>query len=286
MTGPVDEIGARTGGSASLVLTVVGLCLRRVGGWMSTSSLVRLAEEVGSPAPRTRSAITRLKRRGVLVSERRNGSAGYGFDPAAADMFRRGDRRIFGPRTMDADEPWCLISYTVGEDQRGLRHQLRRALHGIGCGAVAHGLWICPDHLSGEVEGILEDLGLRGRATLFQVDELRTPGPAAESIARWWDLEELGALHRRFQEAVADLLPAEHAPDVRPDDVRADDVEAFRRYILGMDAWRDIPYLDPGLPEHLLPADWPGARSVELFHRLQTAYAEAAFAHVLRVTGG
>ncbi|MDO5493241.1 MAG: PaaX family transcriptional regulator C-terminal domain-containing protein [Nesterenkonia sp.] len=275
MKGPVDEVGARTGGGPSLVLTVVGLYLRRVGGWMSTSSLVRLAEEVGSPAPRTRSAIARLKRRGVLISERRGGASGYGFDPAADAMFRRGDRRIFGPRSMGADEPWCLTSCTVGEDRRSLRHQLRRRLRWIGCGAAAPGLWICPDHLSAEVEGILADLGLRDRATLFRVDELRTPGPAAEAAAQWWDLEELGAMHRRFQGAVSGLLPSSEA---------IDDVEAFRRYILGMDAWRDIPYLDPGLPAELLPDDWPGTRSVELFHALQSELADGSERHVRRVT--
>ncbi len=297
-SGPADDLSARTGSSPSLVLTVVGLYLRRVGGWMATSSLVHLAQEAGSPPARTRSAITRLKRRGVLVSQPRAGSAGhvagYVLDAAAEEMFRRGDRRIFGPRMMGSDEPWCLISYTIGEEQRPLRHQLRRRLRWIGCGAVAQGLWICPDHLRGEVEGILEDLDARGLATLFRVDQLDTPGPVADAAGQWWDLEGLGARHRRFQHTVEGLLPpgAGSGPESAGPECQGDGcegaeregAEAFRRYLRGMDAWRDIPYVDPGLPSELLPHDWPGARSVELFHSLQTELADLAFEYVQGVT--
>ena len=40
---------------------------------------------------------------------------------------------------------------------------------------------------------------------------------------------------------------------------------AFRAWVTLLDAWRPIPYLDPGLPHTALPDDWPGRRSIPFF---------------------
>jgi phenylacetic acid degradation operon negative regulatory protein len=50
-------------------------------------------------------------------------------------------------------------------------------------------------------------------------------------------------------------------------------------------AWRRLPFLDPGLPPELLPADWHGARAAELFGQLRTRLGGPAREHVLAVTG-
>jgi Phenylacetic acid-responsive transcriptional repressor len=265
-----DDVTSRPGSAASLVLTIVGLYLRRVGGWMSTATLVRLAEEVGSPAPSTRTAIARLKKRNVVVAARRDGVPGYAVHPGAIRMLQRGDRRIFTPRSMAIDDPWCLISFSLPEQQRAVRHQLRRRLLWIGCGIVAPALWICPDYLADEVEEILHELGIRHHATLFRSELPRVAGRIEDAVARWWDLAAIAAAHHDFIAAVRTRLPD------RPPSA----AEAFLIYVTGIDVWRTIPYIDPGLPPSLLPPDWPGRRSVELFTTLSDRLAEPAWQHV------
>jgi phenylacetic acid degradation operon negative regulatory protein len=255
------------------VLTIVGLYLRRIGGWISTAGLVRLADEAGSPGPLTRTAIARLKKRGILAATRHDGLAGYALRPEAVRMLERGDRRIFAPRNMTPDAAWCLISFSLPEDQRQARHQLRRRLSWIGCGLVAPALWICPDFLSDEVEEILRDLGIRHAATVFRTELPRVGGRIEEAIAQWWDLPSIDALHRDFIKTMDGLMPT--AP--------ADSAEAFRAYVTGIDAWRIIPYLDPGLPLAYLPADWPGRESTALFTAFSDRLAEPAWRHVRSV---
>ena len=41
--------------------------------------------------------------------------------------------------------------------------------------------------------------------------------------------------------------------------------QAFADYVRVLTAWRRLPFLDPGLPPELLPADWHGTRAAELF---------------------
>lgn len=61
--------------------------------------------------------------------------------------------------------------------------------------------------------------------------------------------------------------------------------EPFAAYVRLIDAWRVLPYVDPGLPPSMLPSDWPGAASVAEFTRLQESLAEPAWRHVRDVIG-
>lgn len=263
-----DDIDARPGSTASLLRTFVGLYLRRLGGWMSTADLIAVAAELGIPDARARTGIARLKQRGLLAAERR-AAPGYALNPDAVPMLERGDRRIFAVRVQQPDEPWCLVSFSVPESRRDLRHQLRRRLQWIGCGTVSPALWICPAHLQGEAESILADLDLRDSAVLFRAEAPLVVGGLRAAVARWWDLDALRAEHERFLAT----LPDGPAAPVTPQ-------QAFSAYVHLIDDWRVIPYLDPGLAPELLPADWPGWESIAQYHARSALLAEPAWEHL------
>ncbi|SHN45293.1 PaaX family transcriptional regulator [Cryptosporangium aurantiacum] len=267
----LDDTESSPGSTTSLLRTIVGTSLRRLGGWIAVAHLVELAGTVGLPEARTRTALARIKAKGLLAAQSRDGVPGYALVPDAIPMLERGDRRIFHPRTMADGDRWCLISYSVPEENRDLRHQLRRRLTWIGCGAVSPALWICPEYLTGEVEEILADLGLSSNATVFLATEVR--GPA--DVTRWWDLGSIRARHDAFLAAHGDT----------PTTLGDTPEDAFRAWIHGLDSWRIIPYIDPGLPARLLPADWPGHRSVALFLELRDHVLPRAHAYAEQVTG-
>lgn len=262
----LDDIDARPGSTASLLRTLVGLYLRPLDGWISTAHLVALAGDLGIPAAQARTGITRLKQRGLLLAERAQ-QIGYRLNPSAVEMLERGDRRIFAMREMTDADGWCLVSFSIPESARSIRHQLRRRLQWIGAGSVSSALWICPGHLQSEVEGILDDLGVRSWATLFPTHSPLTAVPLPEAAAAWWDLDALRAEHLAFQSSLR-TLPA----------------EPFAAYVRLIDAWRVLPYVDPGLPPSMLPDDWPGRRSFDEFARLSGALADAAWRRVREVT--
>ncbi|QMU96264.1 regulator [Microbacterium esteraromaticum] len=262
----LDDIEARPGSTTSLLRTLIGLYLRPLGGRISSAALVRLAGDLGIPAARARTAITRLKQRGLLIA---TADAGYALNPAALPMLERGDRRIFSVRTMAAGDEWMLVSATIPETRRDLRHQLRRRLQFLGAGAVTAGLWILPGHLAGEVDQLLAELDARSYATLFRTSDPMPAEPLPDAAARWWDLEALRAEHERFLASLVDL----------------DRAEPFAAYVRLIDSWRVLPYVDPGLPASLLPEDWPGERSVQEFERLSSALTSQALAHARGAVG-
>jgi phenylacetic acid degradation operon negative regulatory protein len=272
----LDDFDARPGSATSLLRTIVGVCLRRVGGWISIADLIRLMEAVGVTPAHTRTAVSRVKAKGLLLASAVDGQPGYALNPDAVPMLERGDRRIFTFRQMADGDPWCLLSFSIPEAQRDVRHQLRKRLGWIGCGTVATGLWICPAFLADEVEEIVADLGLRDHVTVFIAGTPHITGTLADAARRWWDLGRLETLHRAFLAAQSDL-PVTTSGRGLP---RA----SFARFIRALDEWRILPYLDPGLPPSALPDDWPGFASVALFERITATHAARAYEFLHGVT--
>jgi phenylacetic acid degradation operon negative regulatory protein len=274
MSAILDDMDSRPGSTTSLLRTIVGLYLRRVGGWISIADLIELMEQLDVPAPRTRTAVVRLKKKDLLIPKTVDKVIGYALNPEAVEMLGKGDRRIFSARHMQPDDAWCVISFSVPEELRHLRYQLRRRLYWIGCGLVSPALWICPDFLADEVEDILDDLDIRQHATLFRAERPRVSGELTTAIAEWWDLDALQEMHHEFLAAIDGLMPESG------DDSETTPAVAFARYIRGVDAWRVIPYVDPGLPFELLPAGWPGEQTTRRFEELTTRYSDLSWQYV------
>lgn len=272
----IDDIDARPGSVTSLLRTVLATYVRPLGGWIATAALVRLMEDAGVPAPRTRTALVRVKAKGLLRPQTRDGAAGYAFTDEAAPMLVRAHQRIHHPRAMATGDPWCLVSFSIPEELRDLRHQLRRRLRHIGCGTVSAALWIAPEYLTGEVEEVLDELGVREHCTLFAADEVREVRDLRASVAQWWDFAELAVLHQDFLDR--------HAEEIAGWRPTAPAAEAFSVWVRSLDRWRTIPYNDPGLPARLLPPDWPGLRATPLFRTVRDDVAPLAAEHVCATT--
>jgi phenylacetic acid degradation operon negative regulatory protein len=252
----------------SLILTFYGAYGRRAGGGsVPVAALIRLLGAVGVDAPSVRSAVSRLKRRGLLVPERAGSrSAGYAPSEAARQLLQDGDRRIYDRPRPDGDGSgsWLLAVFSVPESERRRRHVLRSRLARLGFGNAAPGVWIAPAHLEEETRHTLQRLELDAYVDLFRGTHAGFT-PTREAVARWWDLEAIAELHRAFLEV--------HEPVLRSWSRRRGDVpprDAYRDYLPALDAWRRLPYADPGLPPSLLPADWPGRRAAEVFAALDT----------------
>src|SRR5215469_1054200 len=194
-----ETLGAQTQGAQprALIVTVYGLYARQTGGWMSIASLVELLARCGVDEPSVRSAIFRLKRRGVLLAARRGGVAGYGLSDEAWLILDEGDRRIFERRRATVADGWVLAVFSVPESHRHHRHQLRSQLARLGFGTVAAGVWIAPARVLEEARAVLTRHGLDHYVELFGASQADLSDPAG-LVARCWDLDLLDEQYRSF----------------------------------------------------------------------------------------
>ncbi|SMY12161.1 PaaX family transcriptional regulator [Brevibacterium jeotgali] len=269
----LDDFDARPGSITSLLRTFVGLHVRKLGGWIAVADLVGLLQDAGLTTTGVRSAVSRAKAKGLLTAEARGGTSGYTLTDRAVGMLERGDATIFSRRRHAVEDGWCLLSYSVPEGMRPVRYRLRRLLAQLGCGTVADGLCIAPHRLADALESHLEDAGLREWVSVFDSAELRSGERLASACALWWDLEATAALHRDFLErfsgaGAAGGMEARSGRD------------AFVSQLRVVDAWRPIPYLDPGLPLEALPSDWPGDAAADLFAEIIARVSQPAAEYV------
>jgi phenylacetic acid degradation operon negative regulatory protein len=287
-------------------VTIYGLYARESGGWLSIAALIRLMAGLGTDEPAVRSAVSRLKRRGILEQRRVDGAAGYGLSEAGRQALAEGDRRIFGRPRARLTDGWLLAVFSVPEPERSQRHALRTRLTWLGFGTVAAGVWIAPGHLAEETTQVLDRAGLAGYVALFRADYLAF-GDVAGQLGRWWDLGRLRRMYTEFTDAYAPVLrrweggPSadERAADgagggaggAGADGARGgaggavSDAAAFADYVTALTDWRRLPFLDPGLPAELLPAHWPGSQAADLFGRLRARLDTPARRHARTITG-
>lgn len=258
-----------------LILSVFGLYARSEDNWLSVASLVRLMSDLGLDERAVRSAISRLKRRGVLRPERHGKAAGYSLEGATLEVLAEGDSRIFERVRAGAEDGWLLVVFSVPESEREKRHELRATLTRLGFGTAAPGVWIAPGNLADETRRTLERRGLAGYVDIFAGDHIAF-GELRQKVREWWDLDELTGLYADFLRQYRPVLERAAAEGMAP-------VEAFQTYIPMLTQWRRLPYRDPGLPLRLLPPGWSGESAGVLFDELNKTLSGPAREHAMAV---
>ena len=266
----VDRVRRRP---EQLLLAFLGeLVLDRDVGPVPAAELVDVLTDLDVGAPATRAALARMARRGLLEPVRSGRTVSYLLTAASERVLREAHGRIF------ADDPfapqgagWTLVSFSMPERQRDLRHRVRAQLAWAGFGLLRDGLWIAPGEVAvAEALGGLAADGDRLDLVAFRAVEVEGYS-AARSVRTAWRLDEIRERHRVFQAQWVDVRPGSGGADGAVRDVTA----------LVAD-WLALLRAVPRLPAEHLDDDWPSATSVRLFRRLHGELAGPARAELAR----
>lgn len=262
--------------SRTLLVTLLGAFVRRCDGWLPIRGIVSLLEELGIDESSTRTGVSRLKKRGWLEPEKRDGRSGYRITALAESALASGDEFIWHARQpANLAEGWCVATFSVPEQQRAKRHLLRSRLATLGFGNVGQGVWIAPARMAADALGVIDDLDLSSYTNIFV-----GPHAGGQDLARMaresWDLTAIDSGYREFisqhQSPFAQLV-AQHRDGI-PEN------EAFVLYLSALDNWRVLPMRDPALPRELLPSGWAGVPATKLIEDIVTTLDAGALAYV------
>ncbi len=212
-----------------------------------------------------RQALARSVTAGWLRTERHGRRSRVFLTPQTATMLSAGADRIYSFGTpWEWDGRWLLVVLRVPEERREIRHQVRTRLAWEGFGSIGGGLWITP-HVERE-EG-LREMTDNGVAELLSFHaELGAIGEPERVVADAWDLDGVAEAYRAFVAEFRRLRPK--TPEA-----------TFRAQALLVHAWRKFPFLDPDLPEEMLPPGWPRSRAHEVFHERHARWHDTAQEH-------
>jgi phenylacetic acid degradation operon negative regulatory protein len=235
---------------AKVLVEYCGAFVRRLGGWTSSRGVVAAMARIGIDEPVTRTTLSRLKQRGWLAAEQRDGRAGYALTATALRSYESGDAIIWPTREpSDLADGWVLVSVSIPESRRAIRQALRSRLTALGFGNSGPGAWVAPAAKAGAAAAVLEDLDLTDLADRF-IAHCTPPQRTLALVHRGWDLRSLNDEYRRFVERFTEPVAAAGR--------HADDGERFALYVRLLNHWRPLAFRDPGLPLALMPADWQG----------------------------
>lgn len=263
---PGHALRPRAGTSAKAVLlTVLGQYVAPRGGQAWTQTLIGALGAVGVEERNARQALSRLGEQG-LIGGRRDGRRVRRFlTPEAVELLATGEDRIFGFGLAATrwDGRWLIVLCSVPEEHRSKRHLLRSRLGFAGFGFLSAGVAITP-HVERETlaTAILKELDLVENATVFigGVGQLIT---ASDLLHRAWDMDALSDEYRTFVQMFQGRSPT--TPRAR-----------FAATTELVHEWRRFPFVDPELPDELLPASWPGRRGRTVFDTCLSAWAPDA----------
>jgi phenylacetic acid degradation operon negative regulatory protein len=266
---PLQRERGGSGQPRLLIMDVCGAFMRPLGGWLPVGKLVGLMAVVGVDEQATRSAVSRMRQRDLLVAETRDGQRGYRLSEKALVSLEESDRRIFARvHSATVAEGWVLVSYSVPEQERDKRHVLRSRLEWLGFGMLSSGLWLAPRWIQPELESTIKTLGYEEYVTVFAAHHLGFES-LPDLVGRCWQLEDLRDLYVEFLASAGAVAERWRA---RP----GDDRDAYVDYVFTLHQWRKFPYLDPGLPAELLPRRWEGQRAGDLFLELRDLLEQPA----------
>ncbi|WP_324278081.1 PaaX family transcriptional regulator C-terminal domain-containing protein [Blastococcus brunescens] len=239
----------------SLLLTFFGVHVLGRPVMVASTGVLDVMARVGVSPHATRSALTRMVKKGLLVNHRRGRPVYFGLTPRSEEVLADGGVRIWrsGAVNRHWDGRWTLLSFSLPESWQRQRQELRSRLLWAGFGPLQGGLWVAPAAV--DVARLLDGLEAAQHVRAFLASPAGGTDVAAMA-ADAWDLPQLAGHYETFIErwdgGVADRAYAD--PLGRQLALQAEWLRAIRA--------------DPRLPVGLLPAPWPAERAQELFHRL------------------
>jgi phenylacetic acid degradation operon negative regulatory protein len=261
-----------------MLFTLFGDYIRHYGGTVWIGSLITLMAQLGFTSSAVRAAVSRTARQGWLLPMRAGRASYYALSARGQARVEEAAQRIFKLHPERWDGLWRVLIVPAPRAHGGRppdparRAALRRELAWMGFAPVSRGVYISPNDLLDRCAGLAERYDLAGQMETFTARH-QGPSPDAALAARYWDLGAIDAAYARFVEEWRPRLEERRAAAAG---AAIDEAVAFAEKTRLIHAFRKFLFIDPGLPQDLLPPRWSGTEAGAVFSGYYHLLAEGA----------
>jgi phenylacetic acid degradation operon negative regulatory protein len=256
----------------SMIFTLYGDYIRHYGNKIWIGSLIRLLNEFGHNDQAVRAAISRMLKQGWVESEKQGNKSFYFLSELGSNRIEEAAGRIFKLKPEEWDGKWRILMYTIPEEIRNIRDELRKELVWSGFGTFSNSCWVSPNNLEKQVKDLIIKYDIEEYVDFFEA-EYKGPHKNKRLIEKSWDLEDINEKYQGFiseysQKYIIDknkIIKGEMTP-----------AECFVERTKLVHEYRKFLFVDPGLPEELLPKKWLGGHAASLFSEYYKELAEPA----------
>ena len=263
------KIGTNT---QSMIFTIYGDYIRNYGSKIWIGSLIRLLKEFGHNEQGVRVAVSRMVKQGWIQSEKQGNKSYYFLTDRGVQRMDEAANRIYKMKPNEWDGKWRILMYTIPEDKRQLRDDLRKELLWSGFGSFSSGCWISPNDLEKQINRLIEKYDINEYVDFF-ISEYKGPKENQTLVEKSWHLEEIENKYEEFIEKYSKQFIVHQSIISRGE---MSDADCFVERTNLVHEYRKFLFIDPGLPKELLPSKWNGNHAALLFSQYYQVLAEPA----------
>ena len=244
-----------------MIFTLYGDYIRHYGNEIWIGSLIKLLKEFGHNEQSVRAAISRMYKQGWVDSKKEGNKSYYFLTPRGIDRMDEAAKRIFKLNPEKWDGKWRMLIYSIPEEKRSIRDELRKELIWSGFGSIANSSFISPNDLTKQVYMLIEKYEIKEYVHYFIADY---SGPRENQILlkECWDLHDINEHYKNFIDYYGEKYQEDKEKIAQRQMSQAD---CFVERTKLVHEYRKFLFIDPGLPEELLPEKWLGSTAANLF---------------------
>ncbi|MDQ0166692.1 phenylacetic acid degradation operon negative regulatory protein [Bacillus horti] len=255
-----------------MIFTLYGDYIHHYGGEIWIGSLIRLMEEFGHNAQAIRAAISRMSKQGWVEARKEGNKSYYYLTEIGKKRMDEAAQRIFKLQAQPWDGKWRMLIYSIPEEKRAIRDELRKELIWSGFGSLTFSCYISPNPLEQQVQDLIKRYQVEEYVDFF-ISSYEGPHQGQDVVARCWNLEEINSKYQSFIELYSKKYIVDRNKIEKGD---MQDGDCFVERTKLIHEYRKFLFVDPGLPEVLLPKDWLGDHAAALFRDYYKVLAEPA----------
>ncbi|MDY0409616.1 phenylacetic acid degradation operon negative regulatory protein PaaX [Virgibacillus soli] len=245
----------------SMIFTLYGDYIRHYDHVIWIGSLIRLLEEFGHNEQAVRAAISRMNKQGWVQAEKRGNKSYYYLTERGKARMEEASKRIYKTEAPRWDQNWYMLVYTIPEEKRHVRDELRQELVWSGFGLLANSCWITPNPMEEEVARLIEKYDIKEYVSFFKATYIGMQDQTA-LVQKCWDLSEV---NHRYDLFIKEYSEKYILAKRKLEKGELSDGSCFVESAWLVHQYRKFLFIDPNLPEPLLPQDWLGDAAASLF---------------------
>jgi phenylacetic acid degradation operon negative regulatory protein len=255
-----------------MIFTLYGDYIRHYGNEIWIGSLIRLLKEFGHNEQAVRAAISRMNKQGWVKARKQGNKSYYYLTDRGIKRIEEAAKRIFKLQNEKWDGKWRMFMYTIPEEIRSIRDELRKELVWSGFGTITNGCWVSPNKLEKKVYDLIEKYDIKPYVHFF-VASYDGPHENEKLVQQSWDLQEINTKYEQFIATYSQKYVIDKNKIAKSE---MTDAECFVERTKLVHEFRKFLFVDPGLPEELLPNKWLGDHAAQLFSDYYRQLAEPA----------
>ncbi|MGO4887677.1 phenylacetic acid degradation operon negative regulatory protein PaaX [Anaerobacillus sp. MEB173] len=256
----------------SMIFTLYGDYIRHYGSEIWIGSLIRLLKEFGHNEQAVRAAISRMSKQGWIQSTKRGNKSYYVLTEQGSNRIEEAAKRIFKLNQPSWDGKWRILMYSIPEEIRQVRDELRQELVWSGFGSLSNSSWISPNPLEKQVYDMISKYDIKSYVNFFIAD-YDGPNEKKHLVESCWDLQEI---NERYGEFISKYSQKYIIDKNKIEKGEMTDGQCFVERTILVHEYRKFLFVDPGLPQELLPDKWLGDSAASLFSQYYKEIAEPA----------